>query len=230
MEPALEYMRHEFAGAVYAGHDQIGDAHAFTEGLCRWLVEHRSVTLRLDEEVIGLEVKKGRLLGVRTAADMIETDVAVVCLGPWSPELLSPHGINPRIYPVRGYSVTLPLGKHAPTMSITNLAQRILHSRLNDRIRVTGFADFVGFDTSNDGQRISSLLEIAERLAPEAADYDAGQHSPWGGFRPVTPNGRPEVGPTKIGGLFLNTGHGSLGWTLACATAETVAVAIGNSE
>jgi len=229
-EPSLAHTRHEFAGAVYAAQDQVGDARAFTVGLSRWLLENRSVTLRLDEEVECLEVKNGRLLRLVTAHETIKTDAAIVCLGPWSHRLLDPHGIDAAIYPVRGYSVTLPLGRHPPTMSVTNLQHRFLHSRLDSAIRITGFADFVGFDTRYDDRRISSLLDIAQRMAPEAANYAVAKKYPWGGFRPVTPSGRPRVGPTKIDGLFLNTGHGSLGWTLACATADAVAAAIGNSR
>jgi len=229
-EPSLEHTRHDFAGAVYAEHDQMGDAHAFTQGLSRWLLENRSVRLRLDEEVKHLEVKNGRLHRLVTTKETLKTDAAVVCLGSWSPRLLGPHGIDPMIYPVRGYSVTLPLGRYPPIMSVTNLKHRFLHSRLNDSIRITGFADFVGFDTRRDEHRLSSLLDIAQQLAPEAANYAAAKKHPWGGFRPVTPSGRPCVGPTKIDGLFLNTGHGSLGWTLACATGDAVAAAIGNSR
>ncbi|MCH7853968.1 MAG: FAD-dependent oxidoreductase [Proteobacteria bacterium] len=229
-EPALAFMRQDFAGAVYAEHDHVGDAHAFTRGLSDWLQSNRSVEFDFDRDISGLNVNEGRFLGVQTGTGTIHADAAVVCLGPWSQQLLTPHGINPMLYPVRGYSVTLPPGPHAPTVSITSLRHRIVYSHFDDKVRIAGFADFVGFNTSRDAERISLMCEIAKQAAPEAADYDAKSIRPWGGFRPVTPSGQPNVGPSGIDGLFVNTGHGSLGWTVACATAESAAQAVTNSE
>ena len=111
-------------------------------------------------------------------------------------------------------------------ISVTNLAHRIVYTLLGDRVRIAGFADFVGYRTNRDALRQRLLLDIARRIAPEAADYDAADVAPWGGFRPVTPSSRPLVGATPIDGLYLNTGHGVLGWTLACATAHDVAAAV----
>jgi len=229
-EPALEFMQQDFAGAVYAERDQVGDAQAFTRSLSDWLQSNQSVTFRFDEEISGLNVKKGRFSGVHTMKGEIESDAAVVCMGPWSQRFLQPYGINSGLYPVRGYSITLPPGPRAPSVSITNLRHRIVYSQLGKKIRIAGFADFVGFDASQDAERISSMFEIAKFAAPEAADYSVEGVSPWGGFRPVTPNGQPTVGRTRIDGLFVNTGHGSLGWTVACATAESAAIAVTNAE
>ena len=111
-------------------------------------------------------------------------------------------------------------------MSVTNLEHRIVYSLLGDRVRIAGFADFIGYETGRDEKRRAAMLEIAERVAPAAADYRAANKEPWGGFRPVTPTSRPSVGPTPVRGLYLNTGHGVLGWTLACATAHDVARAV----
>ena len=229
-EPALKAMRQDFAGAVYAEFDQVGDARCFTVGLSEWLQRNREVVLRLDEEISGLKTNCGRVVGIRTTQELIEADATVVCLGAWSQKLLQPFRINPSIYPVRGYSVTLPAGVCAPEISVTNLKKRIVYNRLASGIRIAGFADFVGFDSRQDEKRIRMLLQTAQQAAPQAADYSARESHPWGGFRPVTPTGRPQVGRTKLGGLFLNTGHGSLGWTLACATADAVAEDITNSE
>jgi len=229
-EPALAFMQQDFAGAVYAEHDQVGDALAFTRGLSKWLQSNRSVTFCFDREIFGLDVQKSRLLGVKTRAGTIRADAAVVCLGAWSQQLLTQYGVKSNLYPVRGYSVTLPPGRHAPTVSITNLRHRLVFSHFDHKIRIAGFADFVGFNQSRDTQRIALMCEIAKRAAPEAADYNVKDIQPWGGFRPVTPTGRPNVGATGIAGLFLNTGHGSLGWTVACATAESAARAVTHSE
>lgn len=229
-ESALAFMQQDFAGAVYAEDDHVGDALAFTRSLSDWLQSNRSVQFHFNREISGLDVKKGRFLGVKMPRGTIHADAAVVCLGPWSQSLLRPQGVRSTLYPVRGYSVTLPPGLHAPTVSITNLRHRIVYSHFDNKIRIAGFADFLGFNTGQDAERISLMCEIAKRAAPEAADYTVKDKQPWGGFRPVTPSGQPNVGTTEIGGLFVNTGHGSLGWTVACATAESAARAVTNSE
>jgi len=230
MEPALLAMDQDFAGAVYSEFDEVGDAHLFAKGLVEWLQTNRSVTLILGQDVESLGKSKGRIRSVQTDSESIEVDAAVVCLGPWSARLLKSHCVDPQIYPVRGYSVTLPPGKNPPTISITNLQHRMVFSQLDSGIRIAGYADFVGFDTSDDEHRIASLLKAAQSIAPRAANYKAAEKNPWGGFRPVTPTGQPQVGPTKTKGLFMNTGHGSLGWTLACATAESVADSVSAAQ
>ena len=226
LEPALEAMQQSFAAAIYSADDQVGDARAFSCALIDWLVANRSADLRLGHDVRAILAPDGRVASIDTDRARIEVDAAVVCLGPWSARVLRPLGIDPRIYPVRGYSVTLPPGPFAPSVSVTNLEHRIVFSLLEDRVRIAGFADFLGYATRRDDQRRARMVDIAKRIAPEAADYDAEQTYPWGGFRPVTPTSRPVVGPTRVGGLFLNTGHGVLGWTLACATAQDVAQSI----
>jgi len=223
LEPALRSMVQRFAAAVYSPDDEVGDAHFFARELVRWLEATHALELRLGESVEAIEVRGGQVEAVRTGAGEIDVDAAVVCLGPWSQPLLDAHGIDTRILPVRGYSVTLPAGKTAPLVSITNIDKRIVYTRLGDRMRIAGFADFLGHDTRRDGRRLQRLVETARAIAPNAADYTAAAHHEWGGFRPVTPDSRPLVGRTYIRGLFLNTGHGVLGWTLACATGDLVA-------
>ncbi len=226
LEPALDAMQQRFAGAVYSPDDEVGDACAFSQGLAGWLVENRSVDLRLGETVTALRRTRGKVKGAETDGGGVDADAVVVCLGPWSGKLLRPVGINPQIYPIRGYSFTLPAGEAAPSVSITSVDKRVVFSLLDDRVRIAGFADFLGYRTGADARRQRTLLDIARDLAPQAADYDAARKFEWGGFRPVTPNGRPLVGSTAVDGLYLNTGHGILGWTLACATAKTVAEAL----
>lgn len=226
IEPALADMDQGFAGAVYSDSDEVGDPRDFSLELARWLVANRHLELRLSEEVTGICSKRNRLTGIRTSQGEFQFDAAVVCLGPWSATLLRPQGIHPHICPVRGYSLTLPPGEHAPSVSITSIKHRMVFSRVGEVIRIAGFADFLGSDTRLDQQRVTTLLNTALRFAPMAADYGAADKKPWGGFRAMTPSGRPLVGTTRMPGLFLNVGHGMLGWTLACATGHDVAAAV----
>ena len=226
IEPALADMTEAFVAAVYSESDSVADSHLFTVGLKEMLENSGRVNFRL-----GLRVKRLRKVGQRLHSIELEggelsADAFVVCAGAWSGKLLRTVNINPNIQPVRGYSVTLPPGDAAPNVSITVLDKKIVFSRVNGRVRIAGFADFRGFRTDADEQRITTLADVARECAPLAADYDADDRTQWGGFRPMTPNGQPLVGPSGIDGLFLNTGHGMLGWTLACATGSDVAEAV----
>ncbi len=223
LEPALADMKQDFAGAVYSPDDEVGDARAFSVGLADYLVANRGVELRLGESVEELLLEKGKLHAVRTASGEIEADAVVVCLGPWTAPFLRPLGIPLPIYPIRGYSITLPAAESAPSVSITNIGKRIVYSLLEGQVRIAGFADFLNLNTGRDKQRLQTLKRIAREVAPKAADYEAPEQFERGGFRPVTPDSRPIVGRTNTPGVYLNCGHGVLGWTLSCATGKQVA-------
>lgn len=223
LEPALAAMRTAIAGAVYSKDDQVADAKSFTEQLTDWLRDSGRVRFMLGHPVAGIQRRGNRVVAVKLAGGDVDADAAVVCAGAWSSALLQPLGIDPQIYPVRGYSVTLPPGGEAPMISITALQQRIVFSRINGYLRIAGFADFRGFSDKDDTPRIAAMLRVAQDCAPHAADYAAQERHEWGGFRPMTPDGRPRIGKTRVQGLFINTGHGMLGWTLACASGYNVA-------
>lgn len=229
IEPALEHFSEEFLAAVYSRSDEVADPYLFAVGMKTLLEKSGGVTFRLGAEVERLSKTNGEAHTVELPDETIEADAVVVCTGAWSGPLLRSVGINPHIYPVRGYSVTLPPGEAAPNVSVTALSKKIVFSRINGRIRIAGFADFGGFRTDGDVRRIAALVKVARDLAPLAADYDADEQESWGGFRPMTPDGRPHVGKTDIDGLYLNTGHGMLGWTLACASGYDVAHAVTQS-
>ena len=127
---------------------------------------------------------------------------------------------------MRGYSLTLPASETSNAVSITDTDSKIVFSRLGEDIRIAGFADFVGYRTGMDHERAQTLLRTARTLAPKVANYDVADAGEWGGFRPMTPDSRPLLGPSAIDGIHLNTGHGMLGWTLACASAHDVAADI----
>ncbi len=228
VEPALADLSEDFLGAVYSDIDEVADSQRFTTGLKEWLEREGAATFRFSTFAHELVMHEGRACGVGLDHDRIEADAVVVCLGAWSRDILRTAGIDPHIIPARGYSITFPPGPSAPDVSVTALKHKMVYSRINGFVRVAGFVDFTGFDTSADDRRVHTLRELAERFAPQAADYDSDDAQVWGGFRPMTPSGRPQVGPTAVPGLFVNVGHGMLGWTLACATAYDAAQAVAN--
>lgn len=174
IEPALEHLTYEFIAAVYSQSDEVADSRKFTAGMKEWLEKDGLVTFRLSSTAKKIVTKQGRTHAVIVDHDAIEADAVVVCMGAWSSRLLQTVGINPHVYPVRGYSITLSPGEASPSVSVTALRHRMVFSRIDGFMRIAGFADFVGFDTSADAERVHSLFELAKRVAPIAAGYDAG--------------------------------------------------------
>ncbi len=226
IEPTLAEINEDFIAAVYSKDDTIADSLMFTRNLRDYLESSGRVTFRLDAEVRAIETVQGRFKSAALENESIEADAVVVCAGVQSSALLRPLGIRLPMYPVRGYSVTLPVADASPSASFTVLRRRMVIGRIGDSVRIAGFADFVGNKTDGDKERIQSLLQLAKEIAPAAADYAAVDCQPWAGNRPMTPDGQPFVGPSKIDGLYLNTGHGMLGWTLAHACAADVAATV----
>lgn len=226
IEPAIAHMTGDYLAAVHAPGDDVGDAKAFTQSLAHYLARNTNCDFQLSTKIQKLVARKQRLHSIVTDNGEVGADAVVVCLGARSPSILNRLGIHPRILPARGYSITTKPGLNANSVSITDIAGRFVISRNDEQMRIAGFADFVGFATDRDKQRIEQLTELARRRAPQIADYSARDLQGWGGFRPLTPNGRPLIGATLIQGIYLNTGHGSLGWTLACASGEALASSI----
>ena len=223
-EPALNHMTNRYAGAVYSENDQVGDSLEFTNGLGQWLSSNREVEFKLNTKVQKIVTSGRKLAAIETNQGDFQADAVVVCLGAWSSQLLDPIGIRTNIYPMRGYSLTLPANETSNSVSISDPGYKVVFSRLGDNMRIAGFADFVGYRTGMDQARAQKLLETVRNIAPAIADYDVSSIDEWGGFRPMTPDSRPVIGPSSIDGVHLNTGHGMLGWTLACASAhDTVA-------
>jgi len=220
LEPAIKYMTGTYDAAVYSPGDAVGDANAFSGALARRLLQGARCRLQLSTKIRRVVTENKRVRGIDTDHGVLDADAVVVCLGAWSPGILKPLGIVQPIYPARGYSVTLQPGPQPNSVSVTDLGRRFVISRVGAQMRVAGFADFVGFGTTRDEHRIEQLTATARCSAPQAADYSTAPNQAWGGFRPLTPDGRPLIGPTPVGGLYLNTGHGSLGWTLACVSGE----------
>ncbi len=226
IEPTLAAMPEPYTAAIYAPGDEVADAGKFCRELSEWLQTRGSLELKLGTRVDGLLRRNGRVTGAKLGSEELEADAVVVCLGGASASVVAPSDIPLPIYPVRGYSLTLPPGPRSPRVSLTDVKHKIVFSRLGDRVRIAGFTDFLGNSESRIRRRVADLTNTAWWLAPEAADYAQEDHQPWSGVRPMTPDSRPRVGATRTPGLFVNTGHGALGWTLACATGQDVARAV----
>lgn len=222
IEPALNGWRDKIAGAAYSRADDAGDALAFTRGLCERLSERGACKLETGVEVRRLLRHRNRIVGVETQHGRVEADAVIVCAGVDTRRLLRGTGLCVPIYPLKGYSVTPEPGPHPPQVSLTDLDRRIVFSNLDGRIRLAGLADCVGIDPSVDEARVADLVRLGRAALPDSARFDSPLRA-WAGLRPATPSGLPIVGPTAVDGLYLNVGHGALGWTLACGTARQLA-------
>ncbi|MBK9019402.1 MAG: D-amino acid dehydrogenase [Sulfuritalea sp.] len=226
IEPALAASTIPVVGGTYTAGDESGDAWRFTETLARQAAV-RGVRFRHGETVVGLNLDRGRVASVRLASgENLGSDITVLALGSYSPLLLRPFGVRLPVYPAKGYSVTLkvPEAATAPTVSLTDDGHKIVMSRFGQRLRVAGTAEFNGYDTSLNSARCAALLRRIGEIFPGLADSRDAEY--WAGLRPSTPGNVPLVGPLSgagLDGLWLNTGHGTLGWTLACGSAKLLA-------
>ncbi|MBI4757302.1 MAG: D-amino acid dehydrogenase [Betaproteobacteria bacterium] len=229
IEPALADCRDRIHGGLYAPDDESGDAHQFVRQLAQHCMQ-RGVRLRTGTRVERLVADGDMLAGIDIIdADKrplrLTADAYLVCLGAESPRLLAPLGERLPIYPVKGYSVTVPAGDGAPHVSITDESRRIVCSRLGKRLRIAGTAELAGYDLTLRPARCQAILERALELFPRGGD--AGQAELWTGLRPATPSNVPIIGRSRWRKLYYNTGHGTLGWTLACGSARAITDIVG---
>ncbi|WP_435531491.1 D-amino acid dehydrogenase [Pseudogemmobacter faecipullorum] len=221
VEPALAHVRDRIVGGLQTPLDETGDCFKFTNELAR-LCEEKGVTFRWGEEIQKILTRGGRASGVVTNKGTIRADAVVVSLGSYSPDIVKPLGIDLPVYPVKGYSLTIPITDpaRAPESTIMDETYKIAITRLGDRIRVGGMAEISGFNDRLDKKRRRTLEHSVMDLFPGG---DPKQASFWTGLRPMTPDGTPVIGGTQIPGLFLNTGHGTLGWTMSCGSGRVLA-------
>jgi D-amino-acid dehydrogenase len=222
IEPALPHSTVPIVGGTFTTGDESGDAHKFTKTLAQHAAA-RGVSFRFGETMTALLSAGDRIAGVCLAGgETLTADVYVVALGSYSPLLLKPLGVRIPVYPAKGCSVTFPLSADdaAPTVSLIDDGCKIVFSRLGQRLRVAGTAEFAGYDSSINTVRCQALVKRARAIFPglsnEPADF-------WSGLRPSTPSNVPLVGRTRLGNLYLNTGHGTLGWTMACGSGKLLA-------
>ncbi len=224
IEPALKDSTLPIVGGTYTADDESGDARRFTLALAGHCRQH-GVTFRHGCAVADIEAAGGRFNAVRLVDDeRIAAEACVVALGSYTPGLLRPLGMRLPIYPAKGYSITIALSPDAPapSVSLTDDGAKIVYSRLGQRLRVAGTAEFTGLDTSINPARIAPLIRRVRQIFPRLAFRDDAIE-PWAGLRPATPGNVPLIGPTPIGGLYVNSGHGTLGWTMAVGSGRLLA-------
>jgi D-amino-acid dehydrogenase len=231
LEPALAHIRPQLTGATYTAEDESGDANRFTRELAR-LCEAAGVQFRMGHTVTALREASGRIDHVEvTDAEgrfqRLRADAYVLAMGAFSPLLAAPLGLRLPIYPAKGYSVTMPVkdAAMAHQVSLTDDEFKLVFSRLTgpdgDRLRIAGTAELNGYNRDLNTVRCEAIVRRVEQLFPGAGDTTQAQF--WTGLRPATPSNVPLIGATKMPNLFLNTGHGTLGWTHACGSGKSIA-------
>ena len=222
VEPSLQHATRPITGASLSPDDESGNAYLFTEQLAE-RAKALGVTFTFNTSLSHLIAEKRRVIGVATDQGHFSADAVVLAAGSYSPAFLRPLGLKLPIYPAKGYSVSIPITDPdcAPSVSITDQAQKLVFSRLGDVLRVAGTAEFAGYNTDIDPERAQLTLDGALGLFPKAGDGAKATY--WTGLRPATPDGVPILGETAFDNLYLNSGHGTLGWTMAAGSARIVA-------
>jgi D-amino-acid dehydrogenase len=221
-EPALARSIHKLAGGLRLPNDETGDCRLFTTRLAE-MAAALGVDFRYNQTVSGLNTAGGQITGVRVGSDVLTADRYVAAFGSYTRGFLEPLGLDLPVYPVKGYSLTIPLKDEAaaPVSTILDETYKIAVTRFDERIRVGGMAELSGFDLRLKDARRKTLELVVNDLFPDSGHVAQAEF--WTGLRPMTPDSTPIVGPTRYGNLFLNTGHGTLGWTMACGSGKLVA-------
>ena len=222
VEPALGLTQHKFVGALRLPGDETGDCFKFSNKLAE-MAAALGVQFRWNTRIESLQVGGTGITGVHTDAGLLKADRVVLALGSHSPQLLAPVGIRIPVYPVKGYSITVPItdAQYAPESTIMDETHKVAVTRLGDRIRVGGTAELAGYSLNLREPRRATLDHVVTDLFPKGGDITKATF--WCGLRPMTPDGTPIIGPTPVKNLLLATGHGTLGWTMACGTGRVIA-------
>ena len=223
LEPAFEPVKAKIAGAIRDVGDSSGDSRVFSEALARVCRDRHGVSVKLGTRVSALRADGDRIDGVLTSGGVLTADAYVLALGVGAPAVARTAGVRLPIYPAKGYSSTFPLktGGLAPAIPGVDEQWLVGWSRLGDRLRLTSTAEFAGYDWGWTPRDFNNIRTLARDLFPDAADYERGEYRAC--LRPMTPDGPPILGLGRHRNLFLNCGHGHLGWTMACGTARIVA-------
>ena len=223
IEPGLQYVKNKLAGGIQFMDDFTGNCYLFSTEVYKKCVE-MGVNFEFNTEIKSLQISNEKIASVSTDSGEIKADCYSVSLGSYSTKILSKIGIEIPIYPVKGYSITLPVlsNEDAPQSTIMDEKNKIAITRLGDRIRVAGMAHLTDFDKNLRTKSLDSLMSGLDLLFPKS--YESSKETNfWTGFRPSTPDGTPIIGPTPFNNLFLNTGHGTLGWTMSAGSGKLLA-------
>ncbi len=227
IEPALAGAQGMLVGGDYTQGDESGDVYLFTTGLAE-KARRAGVEFRFDCEIMRLDAEGGQVRAVELVGpdgrfERLSADAYVAALGSWTPHLVRPLGVPCPVYPAKGYSATFPVldSDQAPFVSLTDSANKVVFSRLGDRLRMAGMAEIGGYSRGLNVARCEQLAGLARELFPSALDFDNVDY--WSGLRPSTPSNVPLIGRTRVGNLYLNTGHGTLGWTMGVGSGRALA-------
>lgn len=222
-EPSLAAARSLLAGGIYNAGEAVADCHAFCVALAERVRAHPRFKGFIHAEVERIVATAGRVVGLDTSAGALGADAFVLAAGIQSRRLAAHAGIELPLYPLKGYSLTAPIrpADTAPQISVTDFERKVLYARIGDKLRVAAMVDMVGEDLSLNPQRVGSLTRQVQETMPHAADYS--RVSAWAGLRPATPNSAPIIGASPLSNLWLNVGHGPLGFTFAAGTARILA-------
>jgi D-amino-acid dehydrogenase len=221
-EPALLDVAGKLEGGIYNSGEAVADCYAFCVALAERIASHPRFTGFVHGDALRLVTASGKIAGLQTNVGLLKADAYVLAAGMQSRALADTAGIDLPLYPLKGYSLTAPIRPQdvAPNISVTDFERKVLYARIGNHFRVAALVDMVGEDLNLDARRLASLTRQVRETMPHAADYDS--ITPWAGLRPATPNSAPIVGPTPYANLWLNVGHGPLGFTFACGTASVL--------
>jgi D-amino-acid dehydrogenase len=222
LDPSLAAAKDKIAGAIHCPTDETGDPAKFTRALAA-KVTARGGDIRTNVTISGLDVVGHRIGSVATDKGPVKGDLYVLALGAESPLLVRAVGLSLPIYPIKGYSLTIPIGNHRapPSLAAIDEHNLVAVSNFGDRLRVTATAEFAGYDTSHKPADFAFMKGVTEELYPDGADYERAEM--WAGLRPMTPTNLPLFGRRKFDNLYLNTGHGHIGWTMSHGSARITA-------
>lgn len=231
IEPALAAHRSSIVGGDYTADDESGDAHLFTVELAK-LAQLAGVQFRYSTNATKVVTEGGRAQSVEVIDahgqyESLKADAFVVAMGSFTPQLLNPLGVHCPIYPTKGYSASFPIlnSSAAPTVSLTDSSHKVVYTRLGNTLRMAGTAELSGYSRELNPTRCQAMLSQARELFPDALDYDHVQY--WSGLRPSTPSNVPMIGATRVANVFVNSGHGTLGWTMGVGSGRALADLMG---
>jgi len=221
-EPALAACQHLLAGGIHNAGEAVADCHAFCLALAERLRAHPRFRGIVHAQALRLHAQRGRITGIATDNGMLGADAYVLAAGIGSRTLAATVGIELPLYPLKGYSLSAPIRQDdvAPEISVTDFERKVLYARIGEQLRVAAMIDMVGEDPRLDPKRVDGLTRLVKETMPRAADY--AQLEAWAGLRPATPGSAPIIGASRYANLWLNVGHGPLGFTFACGSASVL--------